>query len=210
MTRPTRWFVLSLFLGALVMVAPMSVAGAPSGSTTADPSAPAPTTVEPVAGVTHANAAPLSNIGSGTRNYFGIHFTLSETYDDNVRFDQQSRAGDSYTAFSPSLVFGRLGRRTRLQISYRPRLQIYTRFSDLNTLAHDLAIDYSYRASKRWTLSFGNRANYLPGRDSVFTNSNAGRSLDPLFGVRPVAATLREDMFSTRKECPTSSACPSL
>lgn len=197
MHRTARWFVLSFFLGALVMAAPMSVTGAPSGSTTDDPPAPAPATVEPVAGVTYADAAPLSNIGSGTRNYFGFHFTLSETYDDNVRFGQQSRPGDSYTAFSPSLVFGRLGRRTRLRVSYRPRVQIYTRFSDLNTFAHDLAIDYSYRASKRWTLSFGNRANFLPGTDSVFTNSSAGRSLDPLFGVRPVAATLRQNMFST-------------
>ena len=197
MHRTARWFVLSLFLGALVMAAPMSVTGAPSGSTSDDPPAPAPATVEPVAGVTYADAAPLSDIGAGTRNYFSFRFTLSESYDDNVSFDRQSRPGDSYTNFSPALEFGRLGRRTRLQISYQPGFQIYTRFSNLNTFTHDLSIDYSYRPSKRWTLSFGNRANYLPGINSVFTNRNAGRSLDPLFGVRPVAVTLRQDVFST-------------
>lgn len=198
MHRAMPWVTLTICTVVFAAAAPVSaVAMFQTDEAEADETATAETRVEPVAGISYANAAPLSIPGSGTRNSFTFSVGLAETFDDNVFGSQESRQGDLYTEVRPAFLFGRVSQRTRFQFSYRPGFRIYRRFSGLNRSTHTLDTDYNYRASKRWTLSFGNRFSYLPGTDSLFASDASSRSVDPLFGTRTVAATLREDLFST-------------
>ncbi len=194
MHRAKHCALWSLCLGVLVSSVPIRVAGAPLSSPPADP-ATTTATVEPVAGVTYAQAAPLSEIGSGMHNYFGLSLTAAETFDSNVFVVQQSRTGSYSTDVSPTFLFGRRNRRTQLRFSYRPEFRMHSQFSDLNTLTHSLALDFSQSASRKWTLSFGTRIRYAPGTDSAFVASTSARTLDPLLGVQPVATTLREGLL---------------
>lgn len=196
MHRAKHCAVWTLCLGVLASSVPMRVAGAPQSGPPVDP-ATTTAAVEPVAGVTYAQAAPLSEIGLGMHNYFGISFTVAETFDNNVFVDQQSRKGGHSTEVSPTFVFGRMNRRTQLRFSYRPGFRMYSQLSDLNTLTHNLALDFSHSASRKWTLSFGSRFRYAPGTDSAFVGFSSARTLDPLLGVQPVATTLREDLLSS-------------
>ncbi len=196
MRKAMRWAGLGFCIGVLAAGMAVKAVADPQ----ADEASNAGTDelpVEPVAGMSYAKAAPLGNSGSGTRNYFNFSLSLLETFDDNVFASRQSGQGDLVTTVRPTFLFGRVSPRARLQLSYRPGIQFYSQFSNLNTTTHNLAADYSYRASKRWALSFGNRVNYVPGTDALFAGDGSSRSLDPLLGAQPVAATLRADTFSS-------------
>ena len=196
MRKAKRWTGLCFCIGVLAAGLAVEAVAAPQADEASNAGADE-LPVEPVAGMSYAKAAPLGDSGLGTRSYFNFSLSVLETFDDNVFASRQSGQGDLVTAVRPTFLFGRVSPRAKLQLGYRPGIQFHSQFSNLNTTTHSLAVDYSYRASKRWALSFNNRASYVPGTDALFAGDGSSRSLDPLLGAQPVAVTLRADRFSS-------------
>ncbi len=137
--------------------------------------------------------------GDGAEQYHSFlqfRFSLSQNYDDNV-FQRSDRVEDTFTRFSPSVTFERLGRRTSTNFSYRGDGQVYARRSDLNLFGHNLTVRQAFQVA-RWSASFSHHLNYTPNPLLAFQARTDQGEVNNLLGSDASLVVPRtEQLFNT-------------
>ena len=117
------------------------------------------------------------------QSFLQFGFSLSQNYDDNV-FQRSDRVEDTFTRFSPSVTFDRLGRRTSTNFSYWGDGQVYARRSNLNLFGHTLMVRQAFQGA-RWSAGFSHHLNYTPNPLLTFQAETDQGEVNNLLGPDP-------------------------